>query len=166
MPKELHGKTPHLRRKPVMDGEEYLAKLAEKNLTPDGGALVPDPTPIAPPVGYVKQPTITERIRDMVRSERLRAEAEAAGAETFEEAEDFDVGDDYDPTSPYEEIFDPPIPVIDRGSPPLGEGEGARGSKSPSGGQGQASRTDGPATEPPAASAAGDASTGPRSTST
>jgi len=29
------------------------------------------------------------------------------GAETFEEADDFDVNDDMDPMSPYEEQFDP-----------------------------------------------------------
>lgn len=63
--------------------------------------------PVAPPVGYVKQPSLAERIRAMVRSEHLRQAAEAGGYETFEESEDFEVGDDYDPRSPYEEQFDP-----------------------------------------------------------
>lgn len=48
-----------------------------------------------------------ERIRGIIRGERLKQEMEAAGRETFEEADDFDVGDDYDPSSPYEEVFDP-----------------------------------------------------------
>lgn len=71
------------------------------------GHELPDPTPLAPPVGYNPQPSLAETIRRMVRSEKLAMEAEAAGMETFEEADDFDVGDDYDPTSPYEEVFDP-----------------------------------------------------------
>jgi len=81
-------------------------KSNEMHLTKDGRER-PSDVPLAPPLGYVKQPTIHERIRDMVRSEHLRREAEAAGAETFEEADDFDVGDDFDPSSPYEGDFDP-----------------------------------------------------------
>lgn len=61
---------------------------------------------MAPPVGYVKQPSLADQIRDMVRSERLAMEMAEAGVETFEEADDFDVGDDYDPNTPYEETFD------------------------------------------------------------
>lgn len=71
------------------------------------GYEIPDDTPIAPPVGYKAQASLAEQIRAMVRSERLAIEAERAGYETFEEADDFDVGDDYDPSSPYEEVFDP-----------------------------------------------------------
>lgn len=71
------------------------------------GREVPDPIPMAPPIGYKRQPSLTERIRDMVRSEHLRIAALEAGQETFEEADDFEVGDDFDPNSPYEEVFDP-----------------------------------------------------------
>lgn len=67
---------------------------------------VPNPTPMAPPVGYKRQPSLAEQIRAMVRSEQLKAAAEAKGFETFEESDDFEV-DDFDPSSPYEEIFDP-----------------------------------------------------------
>lgn len=67
---------------------------------------LPDPVPLAPPLGYKKAPSLRDQIREMVLSERLRMEAEAAGAETFEEADDFDVPD-LDPTSPFEEVFDP-----------------------------------------------------------
>lgn len=81
-----------------------------------GGAEVLDPRPMAPPVGYKREPSLMEKVRAMVRSEQFRMAAEAAGAETFEEADDFEVGDDYDPTSPYEEVFEPaprpdPIPA-------------------------------------------------------
>lgn len=67
----------------------------------------PDDTQIAPPVGFNPQPSLAETIRNMVRSERLRQELEGQDMETFEEADDFDVGDDYDPTTPYENDFDP-----------------------------------------------------------
>lgn len=78
-------------------------------LTP-WGAEIPDPVPIAPPVGYRRQPTMVEHIRNMVRSERLRQEAEAAGMESFEESEDFEIdGEDADPASPWENEFDPPV---------------------------------------------------------
>lgn len=66
-----------------------------------------DPTPIAPPINFRRQPSMVDHIRNLVRSERLRQEAMAAGFETFEEADDFSVGDDFDPTSPYEDEFEP-----------------------------------------------------------
>lgn len=96
----------------TLDGATWdLEELIEqhpknKPLTPDGRELL-DPTPMAPPVGYKRQPSLAEQIREMVRSERLAADLEAAGYETFDEAEDFEIGDDYDPTSPYEQHFDP-----------------------------------------------------------
>lgn len=73
------------------------------------GREIPDPRPLAPPLGYIEQPPLHELIRQMIRSEQLRAEAEQAGAGSFEEEDDFDVeDDDYDPSSPWEENFDPP----------------------------------------------------------
>lgn len=71
------------------------------------GREIMDPIPMAPPIGYQRQPSLAERIRDMVRSEQMRLAAGEMGAETFEESEDFDVDDEYDPTSPWEEEFDP-----------------------------------------------------------
>lgn len=69
----------------------------------------PDPRPMAPPLGFHPEPSLAERIRNMVRSEHLRLAAEGSGMETFEEADDFDVDDDFDPSSPYEMFFDQPI---------------------------------------------------------
>lgn len=66
------------------------------------GREFPDPTPMSPPVGYVKQDSLAEQIRRVVRSEKLAMEAEAAGYESFEEADDFDVEDDPLPMSAYE----------------------------------------------------------------
>lgn len=92
-----------------IDLETYIDEKGRR-LTPDG-LEIPDPTPIAPPVGYVKQPSLVEQIRAMVRSEKLRQEAEGMGAGSFEEEDDFDVGDDYDPSSPYEADFEPMDPA-------------------------------------------------------
>lgn len=86
------------------------------------GQEIPDPTPIAPPLGYKRQPSIFEQMRQMVLSDRLAAEAAAAGAETFEEADDFEVGDDVDPRSGWENDYDPPIrQVVDDGAKALAE---------------------------------------------
>lgn len=123
------------------------AKQTELHHTEHGYEIV-SPLPMAPPVGYKKSPTLAEQIRAMIISEKLRQEAEAAGFETFEEADDFDVGDDFDPTSPYEGDFDPlppppPVPVADRqqqapegspATPPAGAGAPApEGSQGPQG---------------------------------
>lgn len=99
---------------------------------------VMDPTPMEPPLGYKKQPSMVELIREQIRSARLAEEAEAAGMETFEESEDFDVGDDYDPQSPYENEFDPPIATIksevEKERKTRSRGGGAGGESPPAGG--------------------------------
>lgn len=79
----------------------------------ENGYEVLSPRPMELPIGYVRTPPLEQQIREMVKSALLAREAEAMGAETFEEADDFDVGDDYDPRSPYEEVFEPPIPAND-----------------------------------------------------
>lgn len=84
-----------------------VVRPAHTSLYKDGREF-PDPTPMAPPVGFIKQPTLAETMRQMIAGEALRRHAREAGAETFEEADDFEVGEDYDPTSPYEETFEPP----------------------------------------------------------
>lgn len=92
--------------------EEYAAKLLARGYNPDGSQYL-DPTPIAPPIGYKKQPSMVEIVRDMVRSERLAAAARESGHETFEESEDFDVDDDPDyGRTPFTSDFDPPLEVL------------------------------------------------------
>lgn len=73
------------------------------------GREVLDPVPMAPPVD-LKAPSELDRVRRLIREE-LSRKAEEHGEETFEEADDFEVGDDYDPTSPYEYEFEPPARV-------------------------------------------------------
>lgn len=116
-----------VRERPRMSESEYAAKLEAKGLTEDASAVIPDPTPMAPPLGYIRQPSLTERIRDMVRSEHLRVAAESAGADTFDEADDFEVGEDYDPSSPYEEVFEPAPVNESTGVPSSPGGEEGKG---------------------------------------
>lgn len=95
------------------DLEEFLVSIGRRHarLDPRGRELV-DPTPIAPPVGYKRVPTLVEQLRQMVRSESLAREAREAGFETFEEADDFDIPDDpLDPQSSHEIGFEPPVPI-------------------------------------------------------
>ncbi len=70
------------------------------------GHEVPDQTPLTLPSGFKRPETLAEQVQRLVRTHVSR-EAAAAGAETFDESEDFDVGDDIDPSSPYEAQFDP-----------------------------------------------------------
>lgn len=78
------------------------------------GHEIPDPVPVAPPVGYRAKPSLIESIRSMVRQE-FSAAAQRAGFESFEEADDFEVGDDFDPSSPYEQEFEPtPVAELKR----------------------------------------------------
>lgn len=89
--------------------EEKITRVKTNRgyLTADGREI-PNGTPMAPPIGYRPPDPLHLKIRQMIISEKLAREAAEAGMETFEEADDFDTGeDDLDPTSPYEEQFDP-----------------------------------------------------------
>lgn len=90
----------------VMTGEE----LTKQILT--DGREVNDPTPVAPPIGYKRQPSMVEIVRAQIRDHALAVALAEQGVETFEEADDFDIGDDYDPSTPYENDFDPPISEV------------------------------------------------------
>lgn len=128
----------------VIEPRQTTLSEWEHHLTESGYEVV-DPTPVEPPIGYFKQPSMVEHIRAMIRAEELRKEAEAAGLETFEEADDFEIGDDYDPTSPYEESFDPP-PVVER--PPEPAGVAGAGDNPPAGNGPSAAPTPPPAAAP------------------
>lgn len=93
-------------RRVKMSVEDYLKlpKMAARDA--QTGKELPDPVPIAPPIGWYKQPSMFDQVRNMVRSEHLRMYAEAQGEETFEEASDFDVEDDIFPASQYEDQAD------------------------------------------------------------
>lgn len=70
------------------------------------GHEVGDPLPVAMPLGMKEPETLAHKIQRMVKS-HISAAADAAGYETFEEGDDFNVDDDMDPDSPFELEFDP-----------------------------------------------------------
>lgn len=71
------------------------------------GHEVPDSTPMSLPSGFKRPETLAEQVQRLVRTSISR-QAEEAGLETFEESEDFELPDDpTDPSTPYEEYFDP-----------------------------------------------------------
>lgn len=65
------------------------------------GREIPDPTPIEVPAGARRPETLQEMVRRFMRVEMSKA-GQAEGFESFEEADDFDVGDDDDLKSEYE----------------------------------------------------------------
>lgn len=70
-------------------------KLDEK------GRELLDSKPMQPPVGYKRQPSLAEQIREQVRLAKLELQYEVA--ETEDEADDFDIPDDpIEPNSPWE----------------------------------------------------------------
>lgn len=72
---------------------------------PDGKEIM-NSVPMEMPIGFRRPLTMAEQIAQATRHE-VSMWAAARGAETFEEADDFDVDDDVDPTSPWELEFDP-----------------------------------------------------------
>jgi len=64
------------------------------------GEEVLDPTPMQPPLGYKRAPTLAEQIRQQVVAHKLEALDQLE--ETEEEADDFNIDDDVEPYSPHE----------------------------------------------------------------
>lgn len=81
------------RRKPRLTVEEYHRKLIERGLNDDGSVDL-DPVPLAPPIGYTKAPSMLQMMHDMLTSHKLEQELKAAGTETLEDFEDFDIPDE------------------------------------------------------------------------
>lgn len=70
------------------------------------GREVPDPRPLQIPAGFKRPETLAETVQRLVRGQ-LSRQAQEQGFETFEESEDFDIGDEIDMSTPYETFFDP-----------------------------------------------------------
>lgn len=81
------------RRPPRMTAEQYALKMLARGLDENGNYKV-SPVPQEPPIGYKKQPSMIDIVHEAIRSDRLAREVEEAGFESFEEADDFDVGDE------------------------------------------------------------------------
>lgn len=86
--------------------ENLEAKIAVR--LNEAGWEVPDPTPLTLPSGFRRPETLQEQVRRLVRSTVSQIAADQ-GVETFEDSEDFDVDDDFDPNTPYEVFFDPAL---------------------------------------------------------
>lgn len=67
----------------------------------------PDPQPMAVPVRFQRPESLDQMIRRMIRTQ-MSVQAAQGGHESFEEAEDFDTGDDLELRSQYEIEGDTP----------------------------------------------------------
>lgn len=80
--------------------------LSEPKRAPDkhdeNGGEILDPTPMQPPLGYQRSLSLSEQIAQQVRIAHLKILEDSAIEETEDEADDFEVGDDYEPLSKYE----------------------------------------------------------------
>lgn len=65
-----------------------------------------DPKPTGIPLNFKRPPTLAEQVARLVHSEHFKRQMEQSGFETIDEAEDFEVGDDYVPDSPHELVYD------------------------------------------------------------
>jgi hypothetical protein len=83
------------------------AKRMVDILLEDGSEKL-DPKPVVSQIKTGQPLTIQQQVRQLV-NQQLAAAAEAEGFESPDDADDFNVGDDYDPESPYEYNFDPAI---------------------------------------------------------
>lgn len=75
----------------------------------ENGHELLDNTPVELPLGFEHPESLEDRIRRLVRTS-VSSHAAEQGAETFEEADDFDIpDDDSDPITPFEMEFDPAL---------------------------------------------------------
>lgn len=84
--------------------DEFTGEVIQ--IMDDHGHEIPDPRPMTVPAGFKRPETLAEQIKRLVRNQISR-EAADREMETFEEADDFDVDDEFDPSTPYEVFFDP-----------------------------------------------------------
>lgn len=82
--------------------------LKYKYRKPGGRYECVDPRPLSIPVGLEKPESLQEKLVRLVRNEVFAQDLANKDIESFKEADDFDISDDpIDPTTPYEENFDP-----------------------------------------------------------
>lgn len=79
-------------------------------LLPDGRELL-NPLPIAPPIGFRKEPDILELVAAQVREhyEMLKGDEEI---DSLEDANDFGEDEDFDPSSIYEIVMREEFPAV------------------------------------------------------
>lgn len=74
-----------------------------KPMEPGRGAEILDSTPMAIPAGFKKPESLADTIRRLKRLGDLDNDTEV---DTYEDSLDFAVDDDFDPTSPWETVYD------------------------------------------------------------
>lgn len=77
----------------------------KKNID-DKGREILDPTPLAVSVRLKRPPTLAEQVKMLLSQEAFRRRLHEEGVETFEESDDFDCDEDFDPRHPWERNFD------------------------------------------------------------
>lgn len=85
------------------------------------GLEVLDPNPMQPPLGYKRTLSLHEQIAQQVRIAKLQLLDDMNLEETDEEADDFEVGDDYEPLSPYENDHIPSVKELKKRAKELNE---------------------------------------------
>lgn len=92
--------------------------LSDPGLAParhnENGEEILNPYPMEPPLGYKRTLSLHEQIAQQVRLAKIQLLDDVNLEETEEEADDFEVGDDYEPLSPYENDHIPKIAELKR----------------------------------------------------
>lgn len=88
-----------------------MSQTSKQRHTKEGGEVL-DPTPLQPPLGYKRTPSLSEQIAMQVRRMKLELLQDDSIAETEEEADDFEIGDDFHPLSPHENDHIPSIKTL------------------------------------------------------
>lgn len=86
----------------MLDDDEFIAVAGFLAELDKNGHEMLNPKPMYPTVGFQNPPTLEQQIRALLQEARVREAIEAEGFETPEEADDFDVGDDFEPFSFHE----------------------------------------------------------------
>lgn len=73
---------------------------------PGRGMEIPDSRPMSIPAGFKKPESLADTIRRLKRLGDLDDDTEV---DTYEDSLDFDIGDDFDPSSPWETMYDPEL---------------------------------------------------------
>jgi hypothetical protein len=126
--KSLEEIAPHVAQQSGDFVEEYCIKPVygdEGEMVSSGilrnGQELPDPEPLAPPLGYTPPMPLMELMALMIRRQ-VEPQNDYDITETEEEANDFaDDPDEVDLKTPYEKVFDPPDPT----APPAGNAPAA-----------------------------------------
>jgi len=92
--------------------EEHKAPKFSPGKHDEYGREIGDPTPMQPPLGYKKALSLSEQIAQQVRIAHLKILEDSAIDETDEDADDFQVGDDFEPLSPHENDHVPTLAAL------------------------------------------------------